>query len=82
MASTATFAGTPKFKGTLSLAGGGDSALQRIKVALPFFSHLLFALALIVSGRNDRHGFVDLDQYKGPNPNAAIVEIPLRSIEI
>ncbi len=44
-------------------ASGGDIALQRIKVALPFLSHLLFALALIVRGGNERHGFVDFDQY-------------------
>ena len=42
---------------------GGDIALQRIKVPLPFLSHLLFALALIVSGGNERHGFVNFDQY-------------------
>ena len=44
-------------------ASGGDIALQRIKVPLPFLSHLLFALALIVRGGNERHGFVDPDQY-------------------
>ncbi len=44
-------------------ASGGDIALQRIKVPLPFLSHLFFALALIVRGGNERHGFVDFDQY-------------------
>ena len=44
-------------------ASGGDIALQRIKVPLPFLSHLRFALALIVRGGNERHGFVDFDQY-------------------
>ncbi len=44
-------------------ASGGDIALQRIKVPLPFLSHLRFALALIVRGGNERHGLVDFDQY-------------------
>ncbi len=61
-------------------ASGGDIALQRIKVPLPFLSHLLFALALIVRGGNERHGFVDFDQDN--LPNEALFKISLRSIEI
>jgi hypothetical protein len=41
--------------------GSGVLALQRIKVVLHFLSHLVFGQALIVSGRNEWHSFVDLD---------------------
>jgi hypothetical protein len=44
--------------------GSGVLALQRIKVVLHFLSHLLFGQALIVSGGNEWHSVVDLDQYE------------------
>jgi hypothetical protein len=42
----------------------GVLALQRIKVLLHSLSHLLLGQALIVSGGNEWHSFVDLDQYE------------------
>jgi hypothetical protein len=38
--------------------------LQRIIVMLHFLSYLLFGQALVVSGGNEWHSFVDLDQYE------------------